>query len=139
MIDSEEDAEGEPELKWQKVDPIPVMVIWQLAGMSLYLFQDLLSVLWDHVMEQQKQTILLEQVAHAQEYWVWTEVENSEMGSERSKEELEGNEERNGDGHVHKIDKGKGKERAEDGNVDGRKDGNKGGDGNGGADREMLQ
>ena len=58
---------------------------------------------------------------------------------EKSEEE-EGTEETKVQGvNVNEIDKGKGKERAEDGNVDGRKDGNKGGDGNGGADREMLQ
>ena len=67
--------------------------------------------------------------------------DNSEMGSEGSKnEETEG---QDGNEHVNKIDKGKGKERAEDGNAgrrkDGRMDGNEGGDGNRRADRETLQ
>ena len=67
IIDSDEDALGEPELKRQKVDPVPVMEIRQPAGTSLSLFQDLISVLWDHVEEQQKQTTILEQIAHSQE------------------------------------------------------------------------
>ena len=38
-----------------------------------------------------------------------------------------------------KVDKGKGKERAEDGNMDRRKDGEEGGNRNGEADRKTLQ
>ena len=59
-----------------------------------------------------------------------------EMGLEGSEDEETESQDRNG--HVIKIDKGKGKERAEDGNADGRRDGNKGGGGNGGANRETL-
>ena len=40
---------------------------------------------------------------------------------------------------MEKVDKGKGKERAEDGNVDGRKDRNEGGDRNRRVDGETLQ
>ena len=57
-------------------------------------------------------------------------------------EEEEGTEESgvwNGNRHVEKVDKGKGKEKADDRNVDGRKDGNEGGSGNGRMDAETLQ
>ena len=63
--------------------------------------------------------------------------EEEEIGTEGSKkEEMEG---QGRNGHVDKIDKGKGKERAEDWNVDGRKDRNEGGDGNRRVDGETLQ
>ena len=66
------------------------------------------------------------------------------FGSDGSETGLEGSEEeeterQGGNGDVNKIDKGKGKERVEDGNVDGRKDRNKGGDGNRRVDGETLQ
>ena len=60
IINSDEDAQGELEPKQQKVDPVPVMEIWQPAGASLSLFQDLISVLWKHVEEQWKQSVILE-------------------------------------------------------------------------------
>ena len=136
IIDSDEDAEGELEPKWWKVDLVLVVEILQPAGTSLSLFWDLISMLWEHVMEQWKQTMLLEQIAHIQELdhvdWIQMEMGNSETGSEDSEEELEGNEEWDGSG-VKDKGKGKEKERVEDGN------GNEGRDGNGGADGEMLQ
>ena len=67
VINSDEDMEGEPELKWRKVDPELIMEIWQPVGTSLSLFWDLISMLQEHVMEQQKQTTLLEWIAHVQE------------------------------------------------------------------------
>ena len=54
-------------------------------------------------------------------------------------EEEAGTEEKDGNGHVGKQDKGKGKQRVEDGNVDRRKDGEEGGNGNGEAEGETLQ
>ena len=54
IINSDEDAQGESELKWQKVDAVPVVEIQQLAGSSLSLFRDLLAMLRDHVEEQRK-------------------------------------------------------------------------------------
>ena len=51
IIDSDEDVLGELEPKRQKVDPVPVVEIRQPAGTSLSLFQDLISVLQDHVEE----------------------------------------------------------------------------------------
>ena len=60
------------------------------------------------------------------------------MGTEGSEEE-EGTEDKDRNGHVVIQNKGKGKQRAEDGNVDRRKDGEEGGNGNGEADGETLQ
>ena len=87
------------------------------------------------------QTTLLQQIAHIQELdwvdWVQVRSDGSETGPEGSKEEEMEGKDRTRD--VHKIDKGKRKERVEDGNVGGRKDRNEGGDGNGRADAETLQ
>ena len=142
IINSDEDVQGEPELKWQKVDPVPVVEIWQPAASSLSLFWDLLAVLQDHVEEQQKQTAILKRIARVQEMdredWAFDGSEGSETGTEGSEEE-EGTEEKDGNGHVEKVDKGKGKERAEDGNANGRKDRDEGGNGNGEVDGETLQ
>ena len=66
------------------------------------------------------------------------EVKVKKMGMEGSEEE-EGTEESgvwDGNGHV---DKGKGKEKADDGNADGKKDGNESGRGNRRMDVETLQ
>ena len=60
------------------------------------------------------------------------------MGMEGS-EEKEETERKDGNGHVDKQDKGKGKQRAEDRNADGRKDGDEGGNGNREANGETLQ
>ena len=110
IIDLDEDVEGELELKQWKVDLVLVMEIQQPAGTSLSLFWDLISMLWDHVMEQRKQTVLLERIACVQEldHMDWDQVEsgNLEMGSEESEEELEGNKEQDGSRHK---EKGKGK------------------------------
>ena len=38
VINSDEDVQGEPEPKWQKVDAVPVVEIRQLATGSLSLF-----------------------------------------------------------------------------------------------------
>ena len=76
-----------------------------------------------------------------QEDWAINGSEGLEMGLEGSEEE-EGMEEsgvRDGNGHVEKVAKGKGKEKADDVNADGKKDGNKGGNGNGRTDAEILQ
>ena len=142
IIDSDEDAQGEPELKRWKISPVRVMEIRQLAGSSLSLFQDLLAVLRDHVMEQRKQTAILAQIACIQEMdgedWAFDRSEESETGMEGSEEgeEMQG---KDRNGHVDKQDKGKGKQRAEDGNADRRKDWDEGGNGNGEADGETLQ
>ena len=128
IIDSDEDAQGEPELKRRKVDAVLVVEIQQLAASSLSLFQDLLAVLRDHVEEQRKQTAILERITRVQEMdqedWAFDGSDGSETGMEGSEEEEEA-EETDGNGQVEKIDKGKGKERVEDGNVDGKKDGDK--------------
>ena len=96
IIDSDEDTLGEPEPKQQKVDPVPVVEIRQPAGTSLSLFQDLISMLQDHVEEQWKQTAILERIAHIQELdqedWTFDGSKRSEMGTEGSEEE-EGTEE----------------------------------------------
>ena len=138
IIDSDEDAQGKPEPKRRKVDPVLVVEIQQPAVSSLSLFWDLLAVLQDHVEEQWKQTAILEQIAWVQEMdredWAFDGSEGSETGMEGSDKE-EGTEERDGNGHVEKVDKGKGKERVEDRNVDGRKDGEEGRNRN----RETLQ
>ena len=142
IIDSDEDVQGEPELKRQKVSPVPVVEIWQPAGSSLSLFRDLLAMLWDHVVEQQKETATLERIACVQEMdqedWAFDGSEESETGMEGSEEEEE-TEGKDRNGHVNKQDKGKGKQRAEDGNADGRKDRDEGRNGNGEADGETLQ
>ena len=145
IIDSDEDMLGELEPKQWKVDPVSVVEIRQPAGTSLSLFQDLISVLWDHVEEQQKQTTILEQIAHIQELdredWVIDGSEGLEIGMEGSEEE-EGTEEsgvQDGNRHVEKVDKGKGKEKADNRNADGKKDGKKGGSRNGRTDAETLQ
>ena len=138
IINSDGDAQGKLELKWQKVDPVPVVEIWQPAASSLSLFWNLLAVLWDHIEEQQKQTMILKWIAWVQEMdqedWAFDGSKDSETGTEGSEEE-EGMEEKDGDEHVDRVDKGQGKERVEDGNTDGRKDGNGnrevGGNGNG--------
>ena len=117
------------------------MEIQQPATGSLSLFRDLIAVLRDHVEEQQKQTAILKRIARVQELdredWGFDGSEVSEMGTEGSEEEEEAEEADRADGvdgnkKAEKVDKGKGKERAEDGNTDGRKDG----DGNGNGDRE---
>ena len=99
-------------------------------------------MLQDHVEEQRKQTVILEHIAQVQEMdqedWAFDGSEGSETGMEGSEEE-EGTEEKDGNRHVDKVDKGKGKERAVDGNADGRKDGEEGGNGNGEAGGETLQ
>ena len=91
-------------------------------------------MLRDHVEEQRKQTVILERIAQVQELdredWAFNGSKGLEMGTEGSKEEEE-TEERDGNGLVQKVDKGKGKERAEDGNADRRKDGDEGRNGNG--------
>ena len=134
IINSDEDAQGEPELKRRKVNAVPVGEIWQPATGTLSLFRDLIAMLWDHVEEQRKQTAILERIARVQEMdwedWAFDGSEGLETGMEGSKEEEE-TEEKDGDGHVNKVDKGKGKERAEDGNADRRKDGDEGRNGNG--------
>ena len=126
IINSDEDVQGEPELKRRKVDAVPVVEIWQPATGSLSLFRDLIAVVWDHVEEQQKQTTILERIAWVQEMdredWAFNRSEGSEMGMEGSEEEEEA-EEADGNGQAEKVDKGKGKERAEDRNADGKKDG----------------
>ena len=99
-------------------------------------------MLWDHTEEQWKQTIILERIAQVQEMdwedWAFDGSKGSEMGMEGSEEE-EGMEDKDGNGLVQKVDKGKGKERAEDGKVDGRKDGEEGGNRNGEVGGETLQ
>ena len=134
VIDSDEDAQGEPEPKQWKVDAVPGVEIRQPATGSLSLFRDLIAVLWDHVEEQRKQTAILERIARVQELdredWAFDGSEGSEMGMEESEEEEEA-EEVDGNREVEKVDKGKGKERAEDGNADGKKDGDGNGNGNG--------
>ena len=141
-IDSNDNVLGELEPKRPKVDPVLVVEIWQPAASSLSLFWDLLAVLWDHVEEQQKQTAILERIARVLEMdwedWAFDGSEGLETGTEGSEEE-EGMEEKDGNRLVQKVDKGKGKERAEDGKVDGRKDGEEGGNRNGEADRKTLQ
>ena len=138
IINSNGDAQGKPEPKRRKVDAILVVEIRQQAGSSLSLFQDLLAILQDHVEEQRKQTAILEWIARVQEMdwedWAFDGSKGLETGMEGSEEEEE-MEERDGNGHVEKVDKGKGKERVEDGNADGRNDGEEGGNGNGEAGR----
>ena len=102
-------------------------------------------MLRDHVKEQRKQTAILEWIACIQELdwedWAINGSEGLEMGMEGSEEE-EGMEESrvwNGSGDVEKVDKGKGKEKADDRNVDRKKDGNEGGSRNGRTDAETLQ
>ena len=99
IINSDDDAQGEPELKWRKVDPVPVVKIWQPAASSLSLFWDLLAMLWDHIEEQRKQTAILERIARVQEMdwedWAFNKSKGSETGMEESEEE-EGTEERHG-------------------------------------------
>ena len=67
IIDLGEDVAGELEPKCQKVGPVLVVEIQQLPGTSLSLFWDLIATLWEHIVEQWKQTKLLEQIAHDQE------------------------------------------------------------------------
>ena len=141
VINSNEDAQGKPEPKWWKVDPVLVVEIWQPARTMLSLFWDLMSMLHDHVTEQQKQTAILEEIAHVQELdredWAFDRSKGLGMGMEGRKEvETEG---KDRNGHVDKLDKGKGKERVEDGKVEVGKDGTEGGDGNGRVDGETLQ
>ena len=142
IIDSDEDMLGELGLKQQKVDPVPVIEIRQLAGTSLSLFQDLISMLWDHVEEQQKQTTILERIARVQELdqedWAFNRSKGLETGMEGSEEEEGTEESRVWEGN-RLVDKGKGKEKEDDGNVDGKKDGNEGGSGNGRMEVETLQ
>ena len=99
-------------------------------------------MLRDHVKEQWKQTTILERIARVQEMdredWAFDGSEDLETGTEGSEEE-EGTEEKDGNRHIEKQNKGKGKQRAEDGNVDGRKDGEEGGNRNGEAGGETLQ
>ena len=108
IINSDDDAQGEPEPKQQKADPVPVVEIWQPAASSLSLFWDLLAVLRDHVEEQWKQTAILEWIARVQEMdredWAFDGSEGLEMGTEGSEEE-ERMEEKDGNGHVEKVDK----------------------------------
>ena len=59
IIDLDEVAEGEPEAKCQKVNTVPVVEIQQPGSLLLALFHDLISVLWEPVAEQWKQTRLL--------------------------------------------------------------------------------
>ena len=91
IIDSDEDAQGEPEPKRRKVDAVPVVEIQQPATRSLSLFQDLIAMLRDHVEEQRKQTAILEQIARVQEMdredWAFDGSEGSETGTEGSEEE----------------------------------------------------
>ena len=144
VIDSDENAQGEPEPKQRKVDAVPVVEIRQPATGSLSLFQDLIAVLRDHVEEQRKQTTILEWIAQVQELdredWAFDGSEGSETGTEESEEEEEA-EEADGNREVEKVDKGKGKERAEDGNADEKKDGdgNENGNGNREVGGETLQ
>ena len=142
IINSNEDAQGEPEPKWRKVNAVPVVEIRRPVASSLSLFRDLLAVLRDHVEEQRKQTAILKGIARVQEMdwedWAFDGSKGSETGTEGSEEEEE-TEEKDGDGHVDKVDKEIGKERAEDGNTDGRKDGEEGGNGNREAGGETLQ
>ena len=139
IIDFDEDAQGEPEPKQQKVDAVPVVEIWQPAAGSLSLFRDLIAVLRDHVEEQRKQTTILERIARVQEMdwedWAFDGSKGSKKGTEGSEEEEEAE---GGDGIelVQKVDKGKGKEKAEDGNADGRKDGDGNGEVGGNGNRE---
>ena len=113
------------------------MEIRQPATGSLSLFRDLIAVLRDHVEEQRKQTVILERIAQVQELdredWAFDGSKGSETGTEESEEEEEAEEadEVDGNKEAEKVDKGKGKERAEDGNVDGKKDGDRNGNGNG--------
>ena len=134
IFDLDEDVQGELELKQQKLDAVPVVEIQQPATGSLSLFWDLIAMLQDHVEEQRKQTMILERIAWVQEMdwedWAFDRSEGSETGMEGSEEEEE-MEEKDGNGHVDKVDKGKGKERVEDGNADGRKNREGGGNGNG--------
>ena len=89
--------------------------------------------------------MILEQIAHIQELdqedWAFDVSEGSEMGMEGSEEEG-GTEEsglQKGNGLQEKVDKGKGKEKADDGKKDGKKDRNEGGSRSGRADEETLQ
>ena len=139
IIDSDEDAQGEPEPKRRKVDAVPVVEIQQPATGSLSLFRDLIAVLRDHVKEQQKQTAILERIARVQEMdredWAFNGSKGSEMGTEGSEEEEEA-EEADGNRQAEKVDKGKEKERAEDRNGDGKKDRDGNGNGDGNVNRE---
>ena len=96
IINSDDGVLGEPELKWRKVDPVPVVKIWQPAGTLLSLFWDLISILRDHVKEQRKQTTILEHIACVQELdwedWAFDGSKGLETGMEGSEEE-EGTEE----------------------------------------------
>ena len=114
--------------------------IRQPATRSVSLFRDLIAVLRDHVEEQGKQTAILEWIARLQELdredWGFDGSEDLETGTEGSEEEEEveeadGADEAEGNKKTEKVDKGKGKERVEDGNADGRKDGDGNGNRNG--------
>ena len=84
IIDSDEDAQGEPEPKRWKVDAVPVVEIRQPAtgSVSLLLDLDLIAVLRDHIEEQRKQTTILERIAWVQELdwedWGFDGSEDSE-------------------------------------------------------------
>ena len=91
------------------------MEIWQPGSPSLSLFWDLVSILQEHVVEQQKQARLLAQLVCIQEFncaeWAGLEMEDLEMGSEESGEtetETKWDEGQNGSPLK---DKGKGKEK----------------------------
>ena len=139
IIDSDEDAQGEPEPKRWKFNAVLVVEIRQPATGSLSFFRDLITMLRDHVEEQQKQTAILERIARVQEMdredWAFEGSEGSETGMEGSEEEEEAEGE-DGNELVQKVNKGKGKERAEDGNMDGRKDGDRNGEAGGNGNRE---
>ena len=80
-------------------------------------------MLWGHIVEQWKQTAILEQITCIQELdwedWAFNGSEGLETGMEGSEEEEGMEESEVRDRKESKIDKGKGKEKADDG-----KDGN---------------
>ena len=145
MIDSDEEVEGQPELKCRKVDQVPVVEIWQPDSSLLSLFWDLVSLLQEHIVEQWKQTRFLVWLVCIQEFdcveWARPEMVDLETGSEESGEMgTEAAWDEGQDGNPLE-DKGKGKEkerqsRVEDGDKIRNGDGNGNKDGNGKA--EML-
>ena len=90
VIDWDEDAERELELKCWKVDHFLVVEIQQLGTMMLLLLWELIMTVQDNVVEQWKQTRLQAQLVHIQELdhtnWVGTEAQDLETGLEESGE-----------------------------------------------------
>ena len=142
MIDLNEEARGQLEPKHWKVNQVLVVEIQQPGSSSLSLFQDLISILQEHVTEQQKQTRLLARLVCVQELdhadWVQAGTGDLEMGSEESEgTEMEWDEAWN---RSPLKDKGKGKEKErQSGAEDGGGSGNGNGNGDANSKVEMLQ